>query len=600
MSPAADSSPGYFLIMTRILPSLVAILLTALGGPLAGAQTLPSAESPEDRAARLAWWREARFGLFIHWGVYAVPAGCYEGRPIDWTAEWIMRRAKIPVATYQTFAQDFTAENYDPEAWAALAVEAGMKYMVVTSKHHDGFALFDSKASNWNAVQSSAARRDLIAPLAAAARKRGLRFGLYYSQAQDWTNPGGAKWEEPDLTGGWDESQRGRFDDYLSAVSLPQVRELLTKFQPDIFWWDTPTLMTPERAALFTPLLALRPGIITNDRLGGDVPGDLKTPEQHIPATGLDYDWEACMTMNDTWGFNRSDLNWKSTTTLLRNLADIASKGGNFLLNVGPTARGEIPEASIQRLREMGRWMKVNGESIYGTSASPFKKLPWGRCTQKTHDGVTTLYLHVFEWPSDGRLPIPGLKSEIGRATLLASGETLQVVSERSDVALVVPVEAPDPHVSVITLLLKGPALVETILPRPDADGNLTLGPKEADLHSTFGNVVQLAGPAHDPYIAHPGAESWIGWEFEVSGAGAYEVIAEMAAKEAGARYTAAWGKTKLEAEIPVSAGATTFLPVSFGRIEVASGGVHQISFHPVKQGWKAVQLRRVLLRPLP
>lgn len=546
----------------------------------------------------MAWWREARFGLFVHWGVYAVPAGVYQGKPYDWTAEWLMRRAKIPVSDYKMFAKDFTALRYDPEAWAALAEEAGMKYIVITSKHHDGFALFDSQASDWTAVKASGARRDLIAPLAAAARKHGLRFGLYYSQAQDWTHPGGAKWEEPDVTGGWDEAQRGRFDDYLARVSVPQVREILTHFKPDILWWDTPHLMTPERAALFTPLLALVPGIITNDRLGGEIPGDLKTPEQHIPATGLNYDWETCMTMNDTWGFRTTDTNWKSATTLIRHLCDIASKGGNFLLNVGPDAEGVIPAASVERLREIGRWMKVNGESIYATRASPFTKLRWGRCTQRTKDNLTTLYLHIFDWPAEGRLNVSGLKSKIEEATLLATGKALDVTQDGPYPSIALPAAAPDERVSVIKVLVKGPLKVESVLPRVSADRSLTLGPKDADLHSTFGNYVELTGPPGDLSISHPSVESWTTWSFEASKPGVYELSAEIASRENGSRYVISCGGSTAEAEIPMTGELTTFTEVALGQITLPHAGPQELTLRPVKGRWKGVRLRRLTIRP--
>lgn len=582
--------------------ALALVLVFNLLAALAPAAEAPAvrAETAEQRNARMAWWREARFGMFIHWGVYAVPAGFYQGKAYDWTGEWLMRRAQIPVAEYQAFAREFTASKYDPVAWAALAQEAGMKYIVITSKHHDGFALFDSAASDWNAVKASAAGRDLLAPLATATRAAGLRFGLYYSQAQDWTNVGGAKWESPDLSG-WDPAQRGRFDNYLARVSVPQVREILTKFQPDILWWDTPTLMTPERAALFTPLLALRPGIITNDRLGGDVPGDLKTPEQHIPATGLGYDWETCMTMNDTWGFRRDDVHWKSTTTLIRNLCDIASKGGNFLLNVGPTPEGVIPEASVERLREIGRWMKVNGEAIYGTTASPFSKLPWGRATQKTAEGGTALYLNVFDWPLDGRLPIPGLRNEIADATLLATGASLSTDREGAYPTISVPSAAPDVHVSVIRVRLKPGALaVDSLLPRPAADGIITLRSKEADLHSTFANVVELAGPSAAPFISHPHPDSWIAWTFELPTPGNFEVIGEIAASTPGSRYVVAVADAKAEVTLPVSDSADTFREVSLGTLRLEKTGAQELTLRPVKEAWSGAKVRLVRLKPVP
>ncbi len=435
-----------------LLPAVVlaaALPVQADGYPYAN-------ESKESRDARMAWWREAKFGMFIHWGVYAVPAGTYKDKKIGGIGEWIMRNAQIPLADYQAFARQFNPVKYDPAAWARTAKDAGMRYMVITSKHHDGFTLFPSKASKWNIVDATPYGKDLIGPLAKAARSEGLKFGLYYSQAQDWTNPGGAKAGMGDGQG-WDEGHKGSFDKYIDDVCVPQVKEILTTYQPDILWWDTPHLMTKERADKLAPLLALKPGIIHNNRLGGGYSGDTETPEQHIPATGFPgRDWETCMTMNDTWGFKSYDNNWKSVKTLLTNLVDIVSKGGNYLLNVGPTAEGEIPQPSIERLQEVGKWMKTNGAAIYGTTASVFAKLPWGRCTVKNADGGTTLYLHVLDWPKDGKLLVPGLKNKPLSASLLAGGAAVPCTAGADGVTLTVPATAPDANVSVIALKIEG------------------------------------------------------------------------------------------------------------------------------------------------
>ena len=358
------------------------LLVSALAA-LAGLGTMASAmegdpyanETTAQRDARMAWWRDAKFGMFIHWGVYAVPAGTCDGTKIDGIGEWIMLKGKIPVARYRAYANDFNPTKYDPVAWVALAKETGMRYMVITAKHHDGFALFPTAASKWNIVDATPWKKDLIAPLADAARAQGLKFGLYYSQAQDWTHPGGAKAGYKDGDG-WDDAHKGSFDQYIDQIAVPQVREILTRYQPDVLWWDTPHLMTGDRASKLAALLPLRPGIIHNNRLGEGYKGDTETPEQHIPATGFPgRDWETCMTMNDTWGFKSDDHNWKPLPKLIHNLVDIVSKGGNYLLNVGPTADGEIPPESVKLLQQVGAWMKVNGESIYGTHASPFRKL---------------------------------------------------------------------------------------------------------------------------------------------------------------------------------------------------------------------------------
>ncbi|MBN2029643.1 alpha-L-fucosidase, partial [bacterium] len=371
---------------------------------------------------KMAWWRDARFGMFIHWGIYSVPAGVYQGKEIPGIGEWIMNNAKIPVAKYEKYAAHFNPVDFNADEWIKLAEEAGMKYIVITSKHHDGFAMFHSRVSPYNIVDATPFKRDVIGEIAAACKKHKMPLGLYYSQAQDWHAPGGSA-----AGGHWDQAQDGDMDQYLDQIAVPQVHEILENYGGiKILWFDTPYGMTPERAAKFLSIVQQHPDLIYNDRLGGDVEGDLKTPEQYIPATGIPgKNWESCMTMNDTWGFKIHDRNWKSTRTLVRNLIDIASKGGNYLLNVGPTSMGSIPEASIKRLKEMGAWMYINGEAIYGTSASPFKKLAWGRCTRKAVDGKVLLYLHVFDFPDNGMLTLPGLAGKIYKAYPLANKNKL-------------------------------------------------------------------------------------------------------------------------------------------------------------------------------
>ncbi len=410
-------------------------------------------ENPEERNARMKWWREARFGLFIHWGIYAVLEGIYKGEEIPGIGEWIMCRAKIPVAEYAEYAKKFNPVKYDPEAWVRLAKEAGMKYLVITSKHHDGFALFDSEATDWNVVDATPYGKDLLSPLVEACRKHGIKPGFYYSQAQDWHHSGGAA-----HGGHWDEAQDGDMDEYIRNIAMPQVREILSNYgKMAILWWDTPTDMTRERAEMFLPLLELQPGIITNNRLGGQIEGDLSTPEQHIPDTGIPgKDWEVCMTMNDTWGYKSWDHNWKSTETLIHNLVDIVSKGGNYLLNVGPTAEGEIPEPSIQRLKEIGQWMQVNGDAIYATQPSPFPRPEWGRCTCKESVGKTTLYLHVFSWPSDGKLAVPVSNKVLACGLMADQARQFEVARDEDGLIIQLSGEAPDAICSVVALDIEG------------------------------------------------------------------------------------------------------------------------------------------------
>ena len=452
---------------------VVVILLLISSGLSCYAQQLPKDQ-------RMAWWREARFGMFIHWGVYSIPAGTWDGRQIGNIGEWIMNRGKIPVMDYRNMAKEFNPVKYDPEAWVIMAKNAGMKYIVITSKHHDGFALFDSDASDWNAVDATKYGKDLLKPLAEACKKHGIKLGFYYSQAQDWVNPGGTAirrltkegWANPDSViidaytkehkGHWDWRQETKtFDKYIDDVAVPQVKELLTNYgDVAVLWWDTPNGMTDEAAAKLQSLLTIQPQIITNDRLKRpNFPGDHKTPEQRIPNLAeLDgQDWETCMTMNGTWGYKSYDHNYKTPQKLIQNLMDISSKGGNFLLNVGPTPEGEFPPESIQILSEIGNWMKVNGEAVYGTKASPWGLFPWGRCTRKETKNGTTLYFSVFDWPADGKLVIPNFKNSVVSARLLANGTKVKALVSKDDtLTITLPATPPDQLVSVIRVDVKG------------------------------------------------------------------------------------------------------------------------------------------------
>jgi len=422
----------------------------------AAVEPSPPKETPAQRDARMRWWREAKFGLFIHWGVYAVPAGKYGGQ--TGYGEWIMHSAKIPVAEYRGFARQFNPVKYDPVAWARIAKAAGMRYIVITSKHHDGFALFPSDVTEWDIADATPYKKDLLGPLVTAVHREGLKIGFYYSQAQDWNNPGGAKAQYQE-GGGWDDAQKGDFDAYLKNIAVPQVRELLTRYPIDILWWDTPTWMNPERSAPLAALIRLRPGLITNNRLGRGFRGDTATPEQFVPITGYKGDWETCMTMNNHWGYNAADQNWKSAADLIHKLADICSKGGNFLLNVGPTAEGEFPAPCVERLRAMGRWLRSYGEAIYGTSSGPFAHLSWGVATRKRD----RLYLHVFDWPADGKLRVP-LESKVRSAALLGEpGRRLPLAREPQRWVVSVPAVAPDAVDSVVVLELEGEPVVPAL-----------------------------------------------------------------------------------------------------------------------------------------
>lgn len=582
-------------------------------------------ETKAEKDARMAWWREARFGMFIHWGVYAVLAGVYKGEKIPGIGEWIMS-TRIPVDEYRAYAKEFNPIHYNPEAWAALAKEAGMRYMIITSKHHDGFALYPSEVTDWDIADASPYGQDLIGPLAEAARAEGLKFGLYFSQAQDWVHPGGIK-----RRGVWDEKQRGDIDAYFNEIAIPQVREVLTRYQPAVLWWDTPETITQEQADKLVTLKSLVPGIITNNRLGGGYKGDTETPEQFIPPTGFaDRDFEVCMTMNGTWGYKSWDHNWKSSTDIIQKLCDISSKGGNFLLNIGPKADGTIPQPSVERLKEVGAWMQVNGESIYGTTASPFGSFTWGRATVKKHKNGAEVYLHVFDWPDDGVLEVPGFGSTPNSVKLLADDRTLThrpfPESEGKGITIDLPPAPSDPHVSVIKLEVNGPTDFEKVRPRQAPDGSLTLKPSRAYLHSNSKNALKVEEKKGKESIGNWFQDkSWIYWDFRITKPGTFKLSTEVATEndvtltyqlKDGSKsesatpasseheiYVAeAFANLEGQEETQVTVSATgsndNYATVDLGTVDIAEPGIYVLEIRPVKDRWGMTRLSSVNLIP--
>jgi alpha-L-fucosidase len=438
--------------------------------------SIQDTESSAQKDGRLRWFREARFGMFIHWGLYAIPAGRWNGKEIPGIGEWIMNRASIPVADYKALAPNFNPTQFSASEIVGLAKSAGMKYIVITSKHHDGFAMFDSKANPFNIVQATPFKRDPLKELAVECQKQGIRLGFYYSQDQDWTAPGGAAYKTGDHrppTFHWDPAQDGNFTKYLETKAIPQIEELLANYGefPAIIWFDTPSKdMTPELAGKIVSVLNKHPKLIWNNRLGGGYSGDTETPEQYIPARGYPgRDWESCMTMNDTWGYKQDDTNFKSTETLLRNLIDIASKGGNYLLNIGPMATGEVPSAEVERLREVGKWLAVNGESIYATQPTLFGAEAGAFSpTEKDEEGKpkfipswkwrsTTksdkIFIHLIEWPG-ATFQLDKMPRAVTGAYLLAdTGHTpLKIVKQGGGISVDLPAKPPDPIATVLVL----------------------------------------------------------------------------------------------------------------------------------------------------
>lgn len=452
------------------------------------AQNTPPApaETTQQRNARMQWWREARFGMFIHWGLYSGLAGTWEGKAVGTRGgmEWIQQRVKADTATYaQRAIPLFQPKPGIAREWARIAKGAGCRYAVLTTKHHDGFALHDSKVSEYDA--GSVLQRDLVREFVDAFRAEGLRVGFYHSVI-DWHHD---QYEyarskqlphpllgEPYPNGNRDHR---RYIEYLHA----EVNELVSNYGPvDVLWWDYSSQDFQGQEAwrafdLMANVKARQPRIIMNNRLFR-IPqagftgmgtnaisaqldpryGDFITPEQHIPATGMPgVDWETCMTMNTTWGYSEHDQQWKSEETLIRSLIDIAGKGGNYLLNIGPRADGSVPQQSIRSMQAIGAWMKVNHEAIYATAPCSFEKLAWGRCTQKQLAGNRKrLYFHIFDWPADGKLVIPMETRPSAKARLLAGGNALPVTTG-AETSIAVGATPPDRIASVVALDVDDP-----------------------------------------------------------------------------------------------------------------------------------------------
>jgi len=424
------------------------IMLGLLASTSAWTQEAPSQEK------RTEWFRQDKFGLFIHWGIYAVPAGEWKGGKDH--AEWIMLTGKIPSVEYEKFATQFNPVKFNAKEWVQLAKDAGMKYVVITSKHHDGFCMYDSKLTDYDIMQATPFGRDPMKELASACNEANLKFCFYHSVV-DWHHPEfPAKYSQSNWHG--NPNANADLEKYVTYMK-GQVRELLSNYGPiGIMWFDgggsfrrQPMAELVHAQEIIDAIHQIQPMCIVNDRLG--TPADYGTPEQEIPGQAPKRLFEVCMTLNDHWGYNKYDDHWKSPETVIRNLADIVGKGGNYLLNVGPTAEGTIPEGSIRTLREVGKWMSVNGESIYGTTASPFAKTPWGRCTAKGDK----LYLHVFNWPSDGKLIVPGLRNRVTKAYVLAAKDRpCQAAQADGQVTVIVPDKAPDPIDTVVVLEIEG------------------------------------------------------------------------------------------------------------------------------------------------
>lgn len=438
-------------------------------------------ENREEKDARMAWFRDARFGMFIHWGLYSIPAGEWNGRIYPGASEWLIHHAKIPISKYLPLREQFNPINFDARRWVQIAKSAGMKYIVITSKHHEGFAMWPTSTTDWS-IKNTKFSRDPLKELAIACKESNIRLCFYYS-IMDWHHPDYLPRRD------WDprpneSPEFGRYVQYMKD----QLKELITNYGPiGILWFDgewEDTWTHEMGLDLEKYVRSLQPDIIINNRVdkgregmegltaGEQFGGDYGSPEQTIPARGLPgVDWESCMTFNDSWGFMKSDNNWKSAEAVIRNLADTASKGGNYLLNVGPNSLGEIPEPSIDRLAAVGKWISKNGEAIYGTTAGPFPQaLPWGRVTRKGH----SLYLLV-DSPMPKEILLRGMSTEVKRISPI-SNPNINCSFKKSQDGLIVQIGGSSTEpITVLKLDFVGELKIEPVPVRPLANGSLSL-----------------------------------------------------------------------------------------------------------------------------
>jgi alpha-L-fucosidase len=422
---------------------------SALADPRMPAPLPQAASEPEDadRARRMKWWHEARFGMFIHWGLYSVL-----GRH-----EWAMEEEGIPVSEYELLAKRFQPQPNAARAWAKLAKAAGQKYMVMTTKHHEGFCNFDTKLTNYCAPKQGPGR-DLVREYVEAARAEGMHVGFYYS-LMDWHHPDGARCAT-------DPEARKRFVEYTHGL----IRELMTNYgKIDVLWYDVDWPLDAagwESERMNKMVFSLQPDIIVDNRNG--LPGDFSTPEQEIVAEKGSRSWESCMTLNDSWGYQRADDNWKSPKTVIRNLVQCSRDGGNYLLNIGPKPDGSIPEDSVRVLTEVGRWMSRNGETIHTTERCQVHASEFAGFTRRGN----TLYMHVYFWPGD-TVALAGLMTRVKSARFFASDQEVKFEQDRFRVRFTgLPTDAPDQPLTTLAIECESEPIQNTRFVRTDRPRN--------------------------------------------------------------------------------------------------------------------------------
>jgi alpha-L-fucosidase len=572
-------------------------------------------QSMKTRDERLAWFREARFGMFIHWGAYSPAGGVWNGKPVEGYAEHIMRKEKIPALVYQDkLVATFNPTQFNADEWVATAKRAGMSYMIITSKHHDGFAMYDSDASDYNVVKASAWKHDPMKDLKEACKKHGIKFGFYYSQAWDWHHPdapgndwergnpggdkrlfGGAKWWEgnPQLV--------ERVTNYVDTKVIPQVKELIAKYDPDIMWFDTPGKMPPElNIKVLKAVREAKPTLVVNSRICQPVPkgpeanfGDYQsTTDKPAEFPPHDGEWEGIPTTNESYGWHAEDKSHKPPAHFITLLAKAAARGGNILLNIGPMGTGKFDPKDVAILNGIGAWMKVNGDSIRGTERTPLPVQSWGESTRKGN----TLYLHVFNWPTRGRIVVGGLKTPVKKAYLLSEPGTALAVQKLGDKDIVVkaPDKAPDPTDTVIALELAAAPAAD---PARLIGNDVPLETLRAFDGKLVGGLSFGAGKDRDSYVqGWTGTNQSVRWPLRLRERVVYDLGVEYSAEKesVGNTFIVVVNGKAVQAKV----GETTKAPVSLGTITLGPGETELAVEAAGSRTGELMRLKSLVLRP--
>jgi alpha-L-fucosidase len=567
---------------------------------------------------RIAWWREAKFGMFVHWGVYSLPGGEWKGNKVSGYAEHLMRKEKILRADYLNLADEFNPVKFNADEWILAAKQAGMKYFIITAKHHDGFAMYDSKISDFNIVKQTPFARDPMQELAAACKKHDVKFGFYYSHAFDWEHPDapGNDWEyknpggDLNIAGGPDGS-RNWFDwhpellpkaiRYVDEKAIPQIKELLQTYHPDILWFDTPSkLPLSENIRILKAIREVDNKVVVNGRLArspsisfGDYKNTADRPAEFYPVEG---DWEAIPTTNESYGYHKYDQSHKSPEHFIHLIANAASRGGNLLMNIGPMGDGQIDQKDLGILKAIGAWMIPNGESIYGTEASPLPLQSWGASTRKKNK----LYLHVFQWPADGKLIVGGLKSSILKAYALTDPAKTALKSKRInelDVVITLPEKTIDPINSVIVLETDGNISTDKIrlLTGNNTQRLLAFDARQQGEGFRYGD-----GKKEKYYVEGWGRlDQLLHWSFRLNEATNYKVNMKYSATgNAGGRVKLQAGATVFSKDIKPGQNSDV-ITLELGSLKLKPG-THNISIMPEKiDGQELMKLFELELVPI-